>query len=175
MKLSERLDARRADGGEPMDPFSPATYTAADAAPASLATRAAEVGAFPPLPAAPAPTVPGTGLAQRGRPAPMAPQALDPVGKLKEQATAQLFERIGARLNEGALDEEMITGLVRMELNAIIEESATPLIWGGLVALFLAAYLVQRRRRGHISRRLDAEEEALYHHANLTHHHHHRQ
>jgi len=50
MKLSERLDARRADGGEPMDPFSPATHAAADAAPASLATRAAEVGAFPHCP-----------------------------------------------------------------------------------------------------------------------------
>ena len=127
MKLSERLGARRAEGGEPMDPFSPATYPAADAAPASLATRAAEVGAFPPLPAAPAPIVPSNSLAQRGRPAPLAPQAPDPVGKLKEQATAQLFERIGSRLNEGALDEEMISGLVRQELNAIIEDSSTPL------------------------------------------------
>jgi pilus assembly protein CpaF len=127
MKLSERLGARRADGGEPMDPFSPAAYAAADAAPASLATRAAEVGAFPPLPAAPVPAVPASGLGQRGRPVPPPPQALDPVGKLKEQATAQLFERIGSRLNEGALDEEMITGLVRQELNAIIEDSSTPL------------------------------------------------
>jgi pilus assembly protein CpaF len=127
MKLSERLGARRAEGGEPMDPFSPATYPAADAAPASLATRAAEVGAFPPLPAAPVPAAPASGLGQRGRPAPPTAQALDPVGKLKEQATAQLFERIGSRLNEGALDEEMISGLVRQELNAIIEDSSTPL------------------------------------------------
>jgi len=127
MKLSERLGARRADGGEPMDPFSPAAYAAADAAPASLATRAAEVGAFPPLPAAPGPAVPASGLGQRGRPVPPPAQALDPVGKLKEQATAQLFERIGSRLNEGALDEEMISGLVRQELNSIIEDSSTPL------------------------------------------------
>ena len=58
---------------------------------------------------------------------PPAHGAPDPVGKLKEQATAQLFERIGSRLNEGALDEEMISGLVRQELNAIIEDSSTPL------------------------------------------------
>ena len=127
MKLSERLDARRADGGEPMDPFSPAAYAAADAAPASLATRAAEVGAFPPLPAAPVSAVAASGLGQRGHPVPPPAQALDPVGKLKEQATAQLFERIGSRLNEGTLDEELISGLVREELNAIIEESSTPL------------------------------------------------
>ena len=127
MKLSERLGARRADGGEPMDPFSPATHAAADAAPASLATRAAEVGAFPPLPAAPVSAVAASGLGQRGHPVPPPAQALDPVGKLKEQATAQLFERIGSRLNEGALDEEMISGLVRQELNSIIEDSSTPL------------------------------------------------
>ncbi len=127
MKLSERLGARRAEGGEPMDPFSPATYPAADAAPASLATRAAEVGAFPPLPAAPVSAVAASGLGQRGHPVPPPAQALDPVGKLKEQATAQLFERIGSRLNEGALDEELISGLVRQELNSIIEESSTPL------------------------------------------------
>ncbi len=128
MKLSERLGARRAEGGEPLDPFSPATYEAPEAAPTSLATRAAEVGAFPPLPSAPAPNAAGTSLAQRGRPSVAAPPpVLDPVGKLKEQATVQLFERIGSRLNEGALDEEMISGLVRLELNAIIEESSTPL------------------------------------------------
>ncbi len=127
MKLSERLGARRAEGGEPMDPFSPATYDAADAAPASLATRAAEVGAFPPLPAGPVPAAAASGLGQRGRPVPPPAQALDPVGKLKEQATAQLFERIGSRLNEGTLDEELISGLVRQELNSIIEESSTPL------------------------------------------------
>jgi len=49
------------------------------------------------------------------------------VGKLKEQATAQLFERIGSRLNEGTLDDDQIGGLVREELNSIIEESSTPL------------------------------------------------
>ncbi len=127
MKLSERLGARRAEGGEPPDPFSPATYNAPDAAPASLATRAAEVGAFPPLPAASVPAAAASSLGQRGRPALLPAQALDPVGKLKEQATAQLFERIGSRLNEGALDEEMISGLVREELNSIIEDSSTPL------------------------------------------------
>ncbi len=127
MKLSERLGARRAESGEPLDPFSPATYNAPDAAPASLATRAAEVGAFPPLPPAPPAAAPASGLGQRGRPALQAPVALDPVGKLKEQATSQLFERIGSRLNEGALDEEAISGLVREELNLIIEESSTPL------------------------------------------------
>ncbi|HSN11530.1 MAG TPA: CpaF family protein [Propionibacteriaceae bacterium] len=125
MKLSERLGARRADVGETPDSFSPVSYPDDGSAPASLATRAVEAGAFPQMPSVPSGSNPPSGLNQRGRPA--APQALDPVGKLKEQATIQLFERMGPRLNEGTLDEELISGLVREELNAIIEESATPL------------------------------------------------
>ncbi len=125
MKLSERLGARRADVGDTPDAFSPAAYPDDGSAPASLATRAVEAGAFPPLPAGPGGPAPASGLNQRGRP--VAPQALDPVGKLKEQATILLFERMGSRLNEGTLDEEVISGLVREELNGIIEESATPL------------------------------------------------
>ncbi|MBI4901086.1 MAG: CpaF family protein [Actinobacteria bacterium] len=126
MKLSERLGARRADVGDAGDAYSAAAYDDDESAPASLATRAAEAGAFPPLPTAPSAAAPASGLTQRSRPA-GAVQALDPVGKLKEQATAQLFERMGSRLNEGTLDEELISGLVREELNVIIEESATPL------------------------------------------------
>ncbi|MGV8848674.1 MAG: CpaF family protein [Propionibacteriaceae bacterium] len=128
MKLSERLGARRAEGGEPVDPFAPAPFGPADAAPASLTSRAAEVGAYPPLSAAP--TQQGAasmGLATRGRPVPPTQAQLDPVGKLKEQATTLLFERIGPRLNEGTLDDDQIGGLVREELNSIIEESSTPL------------------------------------------------
>jgi pilus assembly protein CpaF len=128
MKLSERLGARRAEGGEQADPFAPAPFGPADAAPASLASRAAEVGAFPPLPAAPAQQgAASMGLGARGRPLPPTQAQLDPVGKLKEQATTQLFERIGSRLNEGTLDDDQIGGLVREELNSIIEESSTPL------------------------------------------------
>jgi pilus assembly protein CpaF len=125
MKLSERLGARRADVGDAGDVYSAAAYDDDESAPASLATRAAEAGAFPALPTAPSTAVPASSLTQRSRP--MVVQALDPVGKLKEQATVQLFERMGSRLNEGTLDEELISGLVREELNVIIEESATPL------------------------------------------------
>jgi pilus assembly protein CpaF len=128
MKLSERLGARRAEGGESADPFAPAPFGPTDAAPASLASRAAEVGAFPPLPPSPAQQgAQSMGLATRGRPVAPAQAQLDPVGKLKEQATTRLFERIGSRLNEGTLDDDQIGGLVREELNAIIEESSTPL------------------------------------------------
>ena len=128
MKLSERLGARRAEGGEQGDPFAPAPFGAGDPPPASLASRAAEVGAFPPLPAAPAQQgAQPAGLGTRGRPTPPPAAQLDPVGKLKEQATTQLFERIGSRLNEGTLDDDQIGGLVREELNSIIEESSTPL------------------------------------------------
>ncbi len=127
MKLSERLGARRAEGGDPTDPYAPNPYGPPDPGPASLAVRAAEVGAFPPLPASPTQNQQVPGLSQRGRATAPVPVQLDPVGKLKEQATARLFERIGSRLNEGTLDEDQIGGLVREELNAIIEESSTPL------------------------------------------------
>ena len=129
MKLSERLGARRAEGGDGTDPFAATPFGAGEPAPASLASRAAEVGAFPPLPSAPAQqSAAAMGIGgNRTRPAAPLPVALDPVGKLKEQATTQLFERIGSRLNEGTLDDDQIGGLVREELNSIIEESATPL------------------------------------------------
>jgi len=41
------------------------------------------------------------------------------------------------------------------------QESATPVIWAGLVVIFLVAYGVQLRRRVLIRRRLEAEEESL--------------
>lgn len=132
MKLSERLGARRAEGGDLSfasgEPTAPLTYpnATAETQVSSLAARAAE--AYPPLSSLPGQPGSGASLAQRGRPVTPPPVAvLDPVGKLKEQAAAQLFERIGARLNDGALEEDVLRNLVRQELNTIIEESATPL------------------------------------------------
>ena len=75
--------------------------------------RWAEPTSYRPVTHAPAPTGSGS--------------AADPITKLRDNATTQLFERIGARLNEGSLDEGVLQGLIREELNSIIEESSTPL------------------------------------------------
>ena len=51
----------------------------------------------------------------------------DALGRIKEDAIEQLFERIGARLNDSSLDEPALRGLVQQELNAIIEGGKLPL------------------------------------------------
>ncbi len=51
----------------------------------------------------------------------------DALRKLKDQAAATLFKRIGARLNDPSLGEQQLHSLVRAELNAVIEKSSVPL------------------------------------------------
>lgn len=58
------------------------------------------------------------------------------------------------------LGKQWEASLKRDYLGKSTEEAATPLIWAGLVVVFLAAYLVQLRRRALIRRRLEAEEAA---------------
>jgi len=42
--------------------------------------------------------------------------------KLKERATAALFERLGGRLNDPSLSESQLHALVRSDLNHVVEE-----------------------------------------------------
>lgn len=58
---------------------------------------------------------------------PTAAPSADPLGRLKERAAAELFERLGARLSDPDLDEEALRALVKEELNAIIEASRAPM------------------------------------------------
>ncbi|MEH6820565.1 MAG: CpaF family protein [Dietzia psychralcaliphila] len=46
---------------------------------------------------------------------------------LKERASAALFERVGARLNNPSLTEDQLHALVRTELNKVVEDETVPL------------------------------------------------
>ncbi|MCW2802452.1 MAG: pilus assembly protein CpaF [Propionibacteriaceae bacterium] len=52
---------------------------------------------------------------------------VDALGKLKDRAATALFERMGSRLNDPTLSEEQLHGLVRSELNHVVEEEKVPL------------------------------------------------
>jgi pilus assembly protein CpaF len=51
----------------------------------------------------------------------------DPLARLKDRASSELFERLGSRLADASLDEQQMHRLVRTELNEIIEEETVPL------------------------------------------------
>jgi len=63
-----------------------------------------------------------------GRPPVVPPDAGDDaLIRLKERATAALFERLGGRLNDPSLSESQLHALVRSDLNAVVEEEKVPL------------------------------------------------
>lgn len=49
---------------------------------------------------------------------------------LKGEAAKKLYDRIGARLNDPSLTEEQLHGIVRAELNRVVEEASIPLSSG---------------------------------------------
>ena len=53
--------------------------------------------------------------------------AIDALTKMKERATAALFERVGAKLNDPTMSEDKLHALVRAELNTVVEEDQVPL------------------------------------------------
>ena len=55
------------------------------------------------------------------------PVRVDALGQLKATAVAELFERLGARLNDPDLDEASLRTLVIAELNQVVEEARVPL------------------------------------------------
>ncbi len=88
------------------------------------------------VPPAPVPTV----SAPPARPVPKAEAALpvsrgtvpstsgnEALTKLKDRASAALFERLGARLNDTTLSEEKLHAMVRTELNRVVEDEKVPL------------------------------------------------
>jgi len=101
------------------------------------ATRGAEVGHTPhsPTPSATAAPsrderkLPGASPSPAaGRPPVVQPDAGDDaLIKLKDRATAALFERLGGRLNDPSLSESQLHALVRSDLNAVVEEEKVPL------------------------------------------------
>ncbi|QCQ90661.1 CpaF family protein [Rhodococcus sp. SGAir0479] len=73
-------------------------------------------------PSAPTAVVPGNAA----KPKPPPPPA-DALAELKDRASAAMYTRIGARLNDPSLSEEQLHTLVREELADIVEHETTPL------------------------------------------------
>ncbi|QCU77502.1 CpaF family protein [Citricoccus sp. SGAir0253] len=103
MKLSERLQS----GG----------------APTGAAASAAQIPALvtPPAPAS-APTS-TTAAPPAGDAAPLS----DALTALKDTASAQLFERLGARLSDTSLDDAQLRQLVHQELSSVVAQEEIPL------------------------------------------------
>ena len=72
----------------------------------------------------------GAGLGgdgRNGRRCVQADAGNDALVKLKDRATAALFERLGGRLNDPSLSESQLHALVRSDLNHVVEEEKVPL------------------------------------------------
>ncbi|MET0862668.1 MAG: CpaF family protein [Microbacterium sp.] len=116
MKLTDRVDAVRRDGQQPMvdtttfqgQAPTPNQY-GSDAAPPTVGQTTA------PAPIAPAPPV-----------APASPP-IDPLFELKENAAQALFERLGTRLNDPNLSEDQLHAYARAELSTIVAAEKVPL------------------------------------------------
>lgn len=66
-------------------------------------------------------------LASRAQVTNVVVETHDALAHIKEDAIEQLFERMGARLNDPNLDENALQSLVSVELNSIIEGGRLPL------------------------------------------------
>ncbi|MFD1719934.1 CpaF family protein [Amnibacterium endophyticum] len=58
---------------------------------------------------------------------PVAVRPVDPLAEFKERAAQQLFERIGARMNDAGLSEQQLHAIARDELVRIVEDEQVPL------------------------------------------------
>lgn len=123
--ISDRLRGRTDTGTGPAP--APAPVAAVPAPAAASAAPAAP----PPPPSGPI----GARAATTGTPVPAARRPLgvapsgpsDALTKLKDRAATELFERLGARLNDPTLSEEQLHALVHAELNHVVEEAKVPL------------------------------------------------
>lgn len=124
MKLSERLRTVQQRSK------TPATESSAETK--LLPTVGAEP-AIAPAPARNETPEAGTITARATSTNPTSPRAArtvsadDALTRLKNQAAAQLFERIGARLHDRSMNEQQLHALVRSELNIVVEEASVPL------------------------------------------------
>ncbi len=116
MNLSQRLTAAR-EGSRPgvLEPGPPLP----DAAEAVDAGPTTSPHTTPPDQTSPAPS---SALSSTGTGAPA-----DALGKLKQDAREQLFERLGGRLTDTTLSEAALQDLVRRELGSLVQNSAVPL------------------------------------------------
>jgi pilus assembly protein CpaF len=130
MNLSQRLEAARkpAAGQGNAGATTPAGGAPGVPAAAAQAGPANPPPPHPPTarPAAQATTPPASTLQQR-RATTTPPPASDALTKLKERAAADLFERMGARLNDPEMTEEKLHALVVAELNKVVDEARVPL------------------------------------------------
>jgi pilus assembly protein CpaF len=99
VNLADRLSAAR--GVPPLPPPSPGTAVPGVPAPRPVA---------PPRPAPPA-----------------APPVSDALTRLKDRVGKELFERMGARMNDPTLGDEQLRSLVLAELDEVVEEEKVPL------------------------------------------------
>ncbi|MCT1515167.1 CpaF family protein [Dietzia cercidiphylli] len=128
MSLSDRLRAARGDAFTPdTAPGVPATAPAITPA-RETPIAPAQSGGSVPSRAIPATTPPQTiRVTQPDSPVPSALPEPDALIALKERASAALFERVGARLNNPSLTEDQLHALVRTELNKVVEDETVPL------------------------------------------------
>ncbi len=130
MNLAKRLEAARHGEevpGATAAPAAPAAVPPVEGlAPIETMPAAAGAGAAPAPKAAAAGAVPPP---QPGRRAVQAPSGApnDALSKLKDKAAAELYDRLGARLNDPGMSEEKLHALVRAELNHVVEEAKIPL------------------------------------------------
>ncbi|MGN6743894.1 MAG: CpaF family protein, partial [Amnibacterium sp.] len=110
MKLGDRI--RAASAGAPVQP-SHETATA----PAATPMRVRQ------------PARPTTSTRPRSQ-RPEVVRVADPLAEFKEQTAQQLFERIGARMNDSSLSEDKLHALARNELLGIVTEEQLPLTAG---------------------------------------------
>jgi pilus assembly protein CpaF len=118
MNLSERLKAVHSPNVSTAPPPTPAPdpvkpHNAVKSVPSEPASETS---------AAPATKTPMARLPQEQQ-----TSTVDALGKLKDRAATALFERMGSRLNDPTLSEEQLHGLVRSELNHVVEEEKVPL------------------------------------------------
>ncbi|MBB1049722.1 Flp pilus assembly complex ATPase component TadA [Dietzia sp. CW19] len=125
MTLSDRLRAARGDAAPPKT--SPDTPGATPPGTSTGASgQSGPPGGFVPVVAA-AQVSSGLQPAITTPPAPSALPEPDALITLKERASAALFERVGARLNNPSLTEDQLHSLVRTELNKVVEDETVPL------------------------------------------------
>ncbi|NYJ74297.1 CpaF family protein [Allobranchiibius huperziae] len=135
MSLSERLDAARAQKGDPGS--RPVPEGGDRSVPAAVAPQVSPPAATPGERTAPLERTtfhghtPNLTVKPKLTPAHVAAAPpIDALAKLKDRANTALFERMGARLNDPNLTQDQLHALVHSELNRVVDEEKVPLTKG---------------------------------------------
>ena len=116
MKLTDRVEAIRKEGPQHLLDKKAARQPVVRAAAASAV----------PITDEKTPSAAVVAAASAERPTP-APTVVDPLAEIKERAAQDLFEHIGARLNDANLSEEQLHAYARAELSKIVSAEQVPL------------------------------------------------